>query len=74
MAFSNLKRHGVDSSDMHLWARSGATNAFIEEVQIQKELAFKNLLKGGSKNHDMNSECYKAYEKVLKLINEAGNI
>ncbi len=74
MAFNNLGRYGIDSSDVRAWAGSPTTKAFIDEILEQKDLAFNKLLKGGEKNHSQNSESYKAFEKVLRLIEWASKM
>jgi len=74
VAYSKIKKQGVDASDMRGWSRSSCTQAFIDEIHIHKGLAFKALLKDGEKNHCENAEKFKAYEKVLSLIEEAGRL
>lgn len=71
MAFNDLGKFHVDASDLELWAKSGCARAFIAEVGIQKDIAFKKLLKDGEKKHSENAESYKAYDKVLRLFESA---
>ncbi len=74
MAYNNLGHYGLDSSDMRQWAGSPATKAFIAEMNDQKDLVFKQLLKGGEKKHSENAESYKAFDKVLRLIEWASKV
>lgn len=74
MAFNNLGHYGIDSSDVRQWAGSPTTKAFVAEIVEQKDLAFKQLLKGGEKNHSQHAESYKAFEKVLRLIEAASKM
>lgn len=70
MARGSLQKQGADNSDGALWATSAPARAFASEVMVWREQAFKKLLKEGEKNHSQNAESYKAYEKVLDLLNE----
>lgn len=74
MAFNNLEHYGIDASDMRLWSSSNSAQAFIAEILEQKTLAFKRLLKDGEKKHSENAEAYKAFDKVLRLLEAASKI
>lgn len=74
MAFNNLEHYGIDASDMRLWATSNSARAFVAEIQEQRGLVFKRLLKDGEKRHSENAEAYKAFEKVLRLIEAASKV
>lgn len=70
MAFNN-KHYGLDNSDMREWAGSNCAKSFSEELLMLKRQALQKLLKDVKPEH---AECYKAYEKVLKLFDEARNL
>lgn len=71
MAFSNLGKFNCDKSDLSGWATSNEAKAFVAEIEVLKSKAHNLLLKEGAKNHDKNAECFKAYDSILKLLNEA---
>lgn len=71
MAFSNLSKFGCDKSDLGRWASSNEAKSFVAEIESLKTKAFNGLLKDGTKNHDKHAECFKAYDSILKLFNEA---
>jgi hypothetical protein len=76
VAFSKeiQKKYDLDSSDFDVWLNAGCTKAFVEEIVTQKNLALTRLIKGGAKAHDENAECFKAFEKVLRIIEVASKI
>ena len=74
MAFNDIGQKGIDKSDMARWATSKEAKAFVEEINIYRGQAFKALLKDGEKGHSKNAESYKAWEKVVTLLNEAGKL
>jgi hypothetical protein len=72
VAFSkeDLARYSLDESDITLWKKSGCTALLIDIIERQKQQALKNLLKGGAKKHDEHTQCYEAFNKLIKLIND----
>ena len=76
MAYSKelLKSYDLDSSDMIGWASSGPTLVFLDEIESRKAKALADLVKGGEKNHDKNVELYRAYSRVMTLIDDAKNL
>ena len=74
MAFNDIGKRGLDKSDMARWATSDEAKAFVDEINVKKNQAFSKLLKDGEKKHSQNVECYKAYESILILLNEASKL
>jgi len=74
MAFNDIGKLGLDKSNMARWASSNEAKAFVAEVDIYKNQAFKALLKDGEKGYSKNAECFKAWEKVISLLNEAAKL
>ena len=71
MAFNNIKQRNLDRSDVLLWKNSGCTAELIEQIQVCQSQCLQRLLKDGEKKHSENAEGYKAYGKILKLIEDA---
>jgi hypothetical protein len=74
VAFNDIGKKGLDKSDMHRWSTSDEAKAFVDEINVYKKQAFAKLLKEGEKKHSQNAECYKAYERVITLLNEASKL
>jgi hypothetical protein len=74
MAFSKLGQFGIDKSDLTRWVGTQEALAFNKELIDMKEQAFRRLMKDGAVSHDKNSATYSAYEKILKLFEEAKNL
>jgi len=74
VAFNNLEKHGLDASDMRIWASSNCASALLEELNLQKNKALKDLIKQGEKKHNENAQRYEVYNKVISLIEEASSL
>lgn len=72
MAFNNLQN--LDTSDLNLWATCPACDQFVEELQQLKAKALRCLINNGADEHEKFAQEYKAFEKVLGLIEEAREI
>ena len=60
----------IDNSDRSAWANSGPCEEFVEKIENQRDKLFRALLKDGEKHHSKNVEGYKAYEQVLRVIQD----
>ena len=71
MAFSNLKKYDLDASDVAVWKKAGCTALLIGEIQSAMDVSMRKLLKDGEKGHSANAEAYKAFARVLSMIEDA---
>ena len=60
----------IDNSDRSDWARCDVAQEFIEKVKNQRGKAFRSLLKDGDKKHNQNAETYKAFDVILRMIDD----
>lgn len=74
MAFKDLRRSGMDESDMSLWAKDDCAVVFVNEVKSLRDKALRDLLKCKATDHDQYAQEYKAFEKVLTLLAEAADL
>lgn len=69
MAFKN--KGILDNSDIQMWAMDKSAYVFEDEIKEEKSRAMRELLKCKACDHDKHAEKYKAFDKILGLIEEA---
>lgn len=69
MAFKN--KGDLDNSDIQMWAMDKSAYVFEDEIRMLRDVALRDLLKCKAVDHDQYSQKYKAFDKILGLIEEA---